>query len=155
LRVRPHQVTLVPERPDEITTEGGLDLVTHAPRIQRVANSLARGGIAVSVFLDPERDQLEALRELDNVIGFEINTDRYTRASGDAVQVELDKVRAMADAGAESGLSVYAGHGLTTANVGPVAAHPAIEELNIGHSIVSRAVLVGFTEAVREMLAAI
>jgi pyridoxine 5-phosphate synthase len=160
LRVRPHQVTLVPERPDEVTTEGGLDLVTQARRIRRVANSLQREGIEVSIFLDPEPDQLAALSDLENVGGFEINTDRYTRASGDGASAdqarrELDGIAAVADAGAEAGFSVYAGHGLTTANVGPIAAHEKIEELNIGHSIVSRAVLVGFREAVREMLEAI
>jgi pyridoxine 5-phosphate synthase len=155
LRLRPHQVTLVPERPDEVTTEGGLDLRTQARRIQRVTNSLVQGGISVSIFLDPEPEQLEALQALDNVAGFEINTDRYTRASGDQARRELDEIAAIADAGAAAGLAVYAGHGLTVANVGPVGAHPRIEELNIGHSIVSRAVMIGMGAAVREMIDAI
>ncbi|HVS61969.1 MAG TPA: pyridoxine 5'-phosphate synthase [Thermoanaerobaculia bacterium] len=155
LRVRPHQVTLVPERPDEVTTEGGLDLRTQARRIQRITTSLVQGGIAVSIFLDPEQEQLDALATLDNVAAFEINTDRYTKASGDDARRELDKISQIAAAGAAARLAIYAGHGLTTANVGPVAAHANIEELNIGHSIVSRAVLVGMSAAVREMLDAI
>ncbi|HVS66009.1 MAG TPA: pyridoxine 5'-phosphate synthase [Thermoanaerobaculia bacterium] len=155
LQVRPHQVTLVPERPDEITTEGGLDLLTQRRRIQRAASSLVQEEIAVSIFLDPEPDQLEALTAMENVGGFEINTDRYTKASGDDARRELDEIAAIADAGAAAGLAVYAGHGLTTGNVGPIAEHGVIEELNIGHSIVSRAVLVGFRQAVREILEAI
>jgi pyridoxine 5-phosphate synthase len=155
LRVRPHQVTLVPERPDEITTEGGLDLVTQSRRIQRVASSLAREGLSVSIFLDPEPEQLDALTALANVSGFEINTDRYTKASGETRAHELDQIATIAEAGAAAGLAIFAGHGLTTDNVGPIAAHAAIEELNIGHSIVSRAVLVGFLAAVREMIDAI
>jgi pyridoxine 5-phosphate synthase len=154
LAIRPHQVTLVPERPDEVTTEGGLDLVAHAVRIQAAASDLARAGIAVSLFVDPVPSQIEALARLRDVEGFEINTDAYTRPGAD-VQRELAAIARAARAGASAGLRVYAGHGLTTANVGPVAGIIEMEELNIGHSIVSRAVLVGMGEAVREMLAAI
>ncbi|REJ79944.1 MAG: pyridoxine 5'-phosphate synthase [Acidobacteria bacterium] len=152
-RHRPGQVTLVPERPDEITTEGGLDLVRHSRRVQRAANTLAESGIAVSIFLDPEEAQVDCAVQMENIAGIEINTDHYTRA--ERPEGELEEIRRAAARAAEAGISVYAGHGLTTTNVGAVAAVPQIEELNIGHSIVSRAVLVGFEAAVKEMLEAI
>jgi pyridoxine 5-phosphate synthase len=156
-RILPHQVTLVPERPDEVTTEGGLDLIAHGERVDRAARRLAEAGIAVSLFLDPDPHQLEALAELgafaaDAIVGFEINTDAYTRAPDDTER--LDAIEETAALGAADGLEVYAGHGLTTANVGRIAAVPAIEELNIGHWLVARAVIVGLDVAVREMVAA-
>jgi pyridoxine 5-phosphate synthase len=175
LRHRPDQVSLVAERPEEVTTEGGLDLGRHRGRVEEVAGRLAAAGIAVSLFLDPDPHQVEAAaaipREL--VAGFEINTDAYTRAAAEVaagdgrrqqaadrteaehtLAEELAQVRRAARLGAEAGLRVYAGHGLTAANVGPIAAIPEIEELNIGHALISRAVLVGLAEAVREMLRA-
>lgn len=152
-RVVPHQVTLVPERPDEITTEGGLDLLKHRKRVQRAANTLAQAGISVSIFVDPEADQIECITDMSNVDGLELNTDHYTRAVDRSH--ELEQIREATAKAAAANLHVYAGHGLTTENVAPIADVEAIEELNIGHSIVSRAVLVGFSEAVREMLAAI
>jgi len=190
LRHRPDQVSLVAERPEEITTEGGLDLGRHRGRVEEVADRLAAAGIAVSLFLDPDPHQVEAAAALPRelVAGFEINTDAYTRAAAvaaaagtpaghaatkaqqgrtgpprdrserteaeHALAEELAGVRRAARLGAEAGLHIYAGHGLTTANVGPIAAIPEIEELNIGHALVSRAVLVGLAEAVREMLRA-
>jgi pyridoxine 5-phosphate synthase len=156
LRHRPDQVSLVPERPEEVTTEGGLDLTRHRDRIEEAAGRLVGAGIAVSLFLDPDPRQVEAAAALprDLVGGFEINTDAYTRAEAGEAQAELEEVRRAAREGAAAGLHVYAGHGLTTANVGPVAAVPEIEVLNIGHALVSRAVLVGMAEAVREMLRA-
>jgi pyridoxine 5-phosphate synthase len=161
-RLHPHQVSLVPERPDEVTTEGGLDLTAHASRVEAAAVQLSAAGVAVSVFLDPETQQVEALTTLAHrgtetgarITGFEINTDAYTRAEGEARERELERVRRTAALGAERGFKVYAGHGLTTANVGPIAAIREIEELNIGHYLVSRAVIVGMDRAVREMLAA-
>jgi pyridoxine 5-phosphate synthase len=156
-RVRPDQVTLVPERAGEVTTVGGLDLGGGGlDRARAAAVELGAAGIAVSLFLDPDPRQIERLASLGTacVAGFEINTDAYTRASPTARQGELDGVRRAAALGAERGFRVYAGHGLTTTNVGAVAALPEIEELNIGHSIVSRAVLVGMEAAVREMLEA-
>ncbi len=152
LEHRPDQVTLVPERPEEVTTEGGLDLYSqHAP-VARAVDRLAAAGIDISIFVDPDPRQLARLAALvkGGVRGFEINTDRYTK--GEPGQIEL--VRRVAAEGAEAGLEVYAGHGLTTANVGAVSAVPEIEELNIGHALVGRAVIVGMTEAVKEMLAA-
>jgi len=161
LRIQPHQVTLVPERPEEVTTEGGLDLARHGARVGEVAERLAAAGIAVSVFVDPDPGQIALLPELAasrrlgrRVSGFELNTDAYTRADAAAVAGELVKLSLAAEAGRAAGLHLYAGHGLTTGNVGPVAALPGMEELNIGHFLVSRAVMVGMSEAVREMLTA-
>jgi pyridoxine 5-phosphate synthase len=156
LKLRPHQVSLVPERADEVTTEGGLDLVAHGERLREAALRLRDAGIAVSLFLDPHPTQLERLAEIGAgaVEGFEINTDAYTRSSGLDSELHLTGMRAAAEQGKAAGFRVYAGHGLTTANVGPVAALPGMEELNIGHWLVSRAVFVGLAEAVREMLAA-
>lgn len=153
---RTDQVTLVPERPGEITTEGGLDLIANRKRLSESARRLADSGILVSLFVDPNRRQLESLADWDlaSITGFEINTDHYTRARSDGREAELDRFNAAAEAGVEMGLKVYAGHGLTTSNVGPVAAHPAVEELNIGHWLISRATLVGISTAVEEMLAA-
>lgn len=161
-RLRPHQVSLVPERPDEVTTEGGLDLTTQTARVEAAAVRLTGAGVAVSLFVDPEVRQIDALTDLAHrgretggrVIGFEINTDAYTRATGGEQDAELARIREVSALGAERGLHVYAGHGLTTANVGPIAAVPEIEELNIGHWLVARSVMVGMGEAVREMLAA-
>jgi len=160
LRLRPHQVTLVPERPEEVTTEGGLNLIFYGRRIAEVAEVLAASGIAVSLFIDPDPRQLQALSSMPGggarwIEGFEINTDAFTRATDPAqVQDELNKIREMAEIGKEKGLRVYAGHGLRTNNVGPIAAISNIEELNIGHWIVTRSVMVGIEAAVREMLAA-
>lgn len=157
LRIKPDQVTLVPERPEEVTTEGGLNLLLYGRRITEVSERLAADGIAVSLFIDPDPDQLQALLRLSShgVTGFEINTDAYTRA-GDpsAVEGELRQIAEMVNQGTAAGLHAYAGHGLRTDNVGPIAALAGMEELNIGHFIVSRAVIAGMETAVKEMLAA-
>jgi pyridoxine 5-phosphate synthase len=156
-RLRPHQVTLVPERPEEVTTEGGLDLLAHTARVRDAAARLADAGVAVSVFVDPDPRQVEMLAELgeDAVTGFEINTDAWTRAVDEAAREPLLRaMRLVAEQGHAAGFRVYAGHGLTTANVGPVARLPHMEELNIGHFLIGRAILVGLAAAVREMLAA-
>jgi pyridoxine 5-phosphate synthase len=154
LRYGPDQVSLVPERPEEVTTEGGLDLLSSGERVVAVAKQLKAKGIVVSVFVDPEPRQIEHLLSTasDYVAGFEINTDSYSSAEGPAAEAELQKIAQVTAMGLDGGLRVFAGHGLNTANVGPVASIPGIEELNIGHSIVSRAVLVGMEQAVREML---
>jgi len=161
LEHRPDQVTLVPERPEEVTTEGGLDLRRQGPSVGVTARKLTREGIGVSVFLDPDPDQITLLAELRSDVGgevfhgFEINTDAYTRASSpEDSAAELETIRRTVERGVELGFAIYAGHGLTPANVGPIAAMEAIEELNIGHAIVSRAVLIGMRAAVEEMLAA-
>jgi pyridoxine 5-phosphate synthase len=154
-RLRPQQVTLVPERADEVTTEGGLDLVAHGARVRHAAERLAAAGIAVSLFVDPAPEQLARLADIGSAVnGFEINTDAYTRGGELDRELHVAGMRAAAEQGHDLGLHVYAGHGLTTANVGPVAALPYMEELNIGHFLVARAVVVGMGAAVREMLAA-
>ena len=158
LDLRPDQVTLVPERPEEVTTEGGLDLLNVGESSLQAARRLVAVGIDVSAFIDPEPAQIEWLvenaREL--IDGFEINTDRYATAreprDRDHELLEIQKAAAL---GSKRGLLVYAGHALTTDNVGPIARIEPIEELNIGHYLISRAVLVGIEQAVSEMLAAI
>jgi len=147
--LRPHQATLVPERREEITTEGGLDLSRPSPRLERSIGRLRDAGIRVSLFIDPEPASIAASRSLD-VAAVELHTGRYahTWRSGSAA---LDGLRRVAAEARAAGLAVHAGHGLTYRNVAPVAAIADIEELNIGHSVVSRAVLDGMTIAVREM----
>jgi len=155
-RLRPHQVTLVPERREEVTTEGGLDLPQRGTAVERAASTLTDAGISVSLFLDPDPHQVEAAAGMIQVIdGFEINTDRYTRAEAQEAASELARIVECARLGASAGLAVYAGHGLSTRNVSAVAAIPEIEELNIGHALISRAVFVGLDAAIRELLAAI
>jgi pyridoxine 5-phosphate synthase len=168
--VRPDQVTLVPERPDEVTTEGGLDLVHQRAQVEAAAERLAHAGIAVSAFVDPDEGQIELLSRLAGgdgtpapgspmaISGLELNTDAYSRAalsgSPEMVERELAKIRAAAALAVARGFHLYAGHGLTTANVGPVAALAGMEELNVGHALIARAVLAGIAAAVREMLQA-
>lgn len=150
-RLRPHQVTLVPERREEITTEGGLDVVREKDRIGAGVAHLNAAGIRTSLFITPERAAIEASRAV-GAAAVELHTGAYAHAPDDPA-----KLRALRDAagyGASIGLAVHAGHGLTTANVRPVAAIPEIEELNIGHWVVSRAIFVGLSESVRELRAA-
>ena len=153
-RVKPDQVTLVPERPDEVTTEGGLDLIARGDQVRRAAGRLVEAGIRVAVFVDPDLEQLAALADQDDITGFELNTDAYTRVAGAEADAEFTKIEAAAERGLAAGREAYAGHGLTVANVGRVAALAGVSELNIGHSIVSRAVLIGMPAAVAEMLEA-
>jgi pyridoxine 5-phosphate synthase len=148
LRLSPQQVTLVPERREEVTTEGGLAVVDR-PRIVRDSISRLRdAGIRTSLFIDPDSEAVRASREL-GVEAVELHTGEYSRASDRSTA--LDAIRDASRLGRELGLAVHAGHGLTVRNVGPVAAVSEIEELNIGHSIVSRAVFVGLEAAVREI----
>ncbi len=151
LHARPRQVTLVPERRRELTTEGGLDVLRGLARIRRAVARFAEAGIEVSLFIDPDLRQVSAARRTGAGI-VEIHTGAYANApAGKARGWELRKIVAAARAARRSGLAVAAGHGLTLGNVGPVAAIPELEELNIGHSIVSRSILVGLGRAVREM----
>lgn len=149
-RVRPYQVTFVPERREEITTEGGLDVSRDPLGLRAAIERLAATGIRTSLFIDPDRDAVTRSRDL-GAIAVELHTGRYAQSAGDPAP--LSALQAAAAHGHDLGLAVHAGHGLTVGNVGPVAAVPEIEELNIGHSIVSRAVFVGIAEAVREMRA--
>ena len=155
LRVRPDDACPVPERREEVTTEGGLDVVRHAPRVRGAVERLAGAGIRVSLFVDPDEAQLRATADA-GAAAVELHTGDYANARAPAaIAAELDRLRAAARTAAGLGLEVHAGHGLMVANVGPVAAIPEIVELNIGHSIVGRAILVGMAVAVREMKDAI
>ncbi len=151
VRLRPHQVTLVPEKREEVTTEGGLDLAADPARLADTLAALAGAAIRTSLFIDPDRAQVERAARL-GVAAVELHTGTYCEHPDDprhlaALQDAARHARAL-------GLAVHAGHGLTLANVGPVAAIPECEELNIGHSIVGQAVFVGLAEAVRRMRAA-
>ena len=152
-RVRPHDVCLVPEKRQEITTEGGLDVAGDAARIRAAVAQLAAGGIRVSLFIDPDPRQIEAAA-LAGAPVIEIHTGRYAEAeSADEQAHELKRVAAAVDAGLRAGLKVNAGHGLNYDNVAPIAALRGISELNIGHAIVSHAIFAGWDNAVREMKA--
>jgi len=151
LRLHPPQVTLVPERRQEITTEGGLDVRGDLRRVERAVQRLHDTGIRVSLFIDPTVESTRASREC-GADAVELHTGQYAHSGGSGATLEA--LTRSATLGAELGLSVHAGHGLTVANVAAVAAIPEIEELNIGHSIVSRAVFVGLPTAVREMRSA-
>ena len=151
-RVKPHQVTLVPEQPEELTTTGGLDVVRHRAALRIVVESVRRVGIRTSLFVDADIAQVQGAVDV-RADAIEINTGPYADAAEDARAEQLERVAGAAAAAAKQGLEVLAGHGLTYQNVGPIAAIPTIAELNIGHSIVARAVLVGMERAVREMLA--
>ncbi|MGB7211606.1 MAG: pyridoxine 5'-phosphate synthase [Gemmatimonadales bacterium] len=150
-RLRPFQATLVPERREEVTTEGGLDLARGGSALARACERLAAAGCRVSLFIDPTAAAIDAAHAL-GVPAVELHTGRYAAGwrSGSAA---LDELRHAAESARARGLAVHAGHGLTYENVTPVARIAAIEELNIGHSIVSRAVFTGLDEAVRRMAA--
>jgi pyridoxine 5-phosphate synthase len=153
--VRPDQATLVPERREEITTEGGLDVAGNLDRVRECCERLKEAGVEVSLFIDPDPRQIEAARQL-GVDAVELHTGRYADA-GNPAEVEVE-FEALATAGRftlEQDLLLHMGHGLTYRNVARIAAIEGVSELNIGHSIVSRAVLVGFERAVREMKALI
>ena len=151
--VKPHQVTLVPERRDELTTEGGLDVVLHAPNIEKTIAQLRDAGIEVSIFVDPDLEQVRHCQKL-RAAKIEINTGRYTDAWRKGTwSAELEKVAMVAKAARKIGLVVLAGHGLNYRNIDGIARIEEIEELNIGHSIVSRAAIVGLEAAVKEMIA--
>jgi pyridoxine 5-phosphate synthase len=159
--VRPNAVTFVPERADEVTTEGGLDVVAHEEVIRPAIQEILEAGVLVSVFIDPDQAQIEACHRL-KAQQIEICTARYaeltdpTRPSeSEQVDAELARISHCASRAGELGLRVAAGHGLTYRNVGAIAEIYPIEELNIGHNIVARAALVGMDRAVREMIAKI
>jgi pyridoxine 5-phosphate synthase len=154
LTLKPDDACLVPERREELTTEGGLDVVTHGKPLKDVVSRLREAGIRVSLFVDPDLKQLEASREL-GADGVEIHTGAYSNASGPRVEQELEAVRQASAAAAGLGLEVHGGHGLNAGNVTPIAAIEEIVELNIGHSIVARSIMVGMVQAVTEMKALI
>jgi len=149
-RLRPYQATIVPERREEITTEGGLDLRRPNPRLRETIRRLDEAGTRVSLFIDPDAAALDAAKDL-GVPAVELHTGRYAHTWRES-DAALDELRRAARHAADMGLFVHAGHGLTYRNVIAVAAIPEIEELNIGHSVVSRAVMAGMRTAVEEML---
>jgi pyridoxine 5-phosphate synthase len=150
---KPDHATLVPERREELTTEGGLDVLLNQTLVRKTVVDLREAGVAVSIFVDPDYDQIRAIAKLE-VRTIEINTAKYSDARRDEQAiVEADKVAQAARAAAKLGIRVLAGHGLTYRNVRRIVQIPEIEELNIGHSIVARAALVGLERAVREMKA--
>ncbi len=150
---RPHQVTLVPERREEVTTEGGLDCARQRDRLREVLGRLRGAGIRTSLFVTPDPASMDAALALapDAV---ELHTGRWSHEHRDGAAA-LAEIAAAARKALAAGVAVHAGHGLTCDNVGPVAAIGGVEELNIGHHIVSRAVMIGMREAVREMRARI
>jgi pyridoxine 5-phosphate synthase len=150
--LRPLQATLVPEKREEVTTEGGLDLRNPENRatLAVAVSRLGDAGIRASLFIDPDLESIRWSREL-GAEAVELHTGEYANARGEDKGAELSRLAEMAREGRSMGLAVHAGHGLTYENVIPVAAIPEIEELNIGHSIISRAVFVGIERAVREM----
>ncbi len=152
LQLRPDQVTLVPEKPQELTTEGGLDVVAHSAAVKDFTRQMHGAGIRVSIFLDAEVEQVRAAgaAAADAV---EINTGRYADAAADAADAALARIAEAAAAAGQDHLEVLAGHGLNYSNVVFLNAIPEIVELNIGHSIVARAALVGMDRAVRDMIA--
>ena len=148
---RPHQATLVPESRQEVTTEGGLEVVGQRPKVADAVKRLHDAGIVVSLFLDADERQIDAARDV-GCDAVELHTGQYSLAAhGQPQQAELEKLVRGGARVVECGLTLHAGHGLTYRNVGPVARIPRMCELNIGHSIVARALMVGFQQAVREM----
>ena len=150
-RLKPHQVTLVPEHPNELTTTGGLDVVRQARALKTAVARLQAAGMTVCLFVDATSAQVKKAAAV-GATAVEINTGPYADASDDARSVELQRVVRASKAAAREGLDVLAGHGLTYRNVTPIVEIDQISELNIGHSIVARAVLVGMERAVAEMV---
>jgi pyridoxine 5-phosphate synthase len=151
LKAQPDEATLVPEKREELTTEGGLDVVSNWGAVSSAVERLKAGGIHVSLFIDPAAEQVEAAHKL-RADAIEFQTASYSEAKGaPAIARELEKLRTATAHALALGLHVHMGHGLNYWNVQPVVRIAGVEELNIGHSIVSRAVLVGMERAVREM----
>ena len=150
LRIQPDMVTLVPERREEVTTEGGLDIAGQLPALTVQVQQLQKSGIPVSLFVDPDAEQLQACRS-SGARWVELHTGRYADADWSRQPQELARLTEGTTIARQLGLRVNAGHGLTYQNVEPVAAIPGMEELNIGHTIVARAVAVGLQQAVRDM----
>jgi pyridoxine 5-phosphate synthase len=150
-RLRPREVTLVPERREEVTTEGGLNVAAGAKTLKPALARLREAGIRTSLFIDPDPESITLSRDV-GADAIELHTGTYAQSPGKGAALEA--LRTGARLAASLGLAVHAGHGLTTANVGPVAAIPEVEELNIGHHVISRAIFVGLDAAVRELRAA-
>lgn len=151
--VRPHSSCLVPEKRQELTTEGGLDVAGQRDKVRAAVAKLHEAGIVVSCFIDPVTEQLDAAKEVgaDYV---ELHTGTYSNATGEARRQELERLKAAAEHAHKIGLSVNAGHGIDYENIAGVLEIPHLSELNIGHSIIGRAIMVGMERAVGEMLEA-
>ena len=150
IEVKPDQATLVPERREEVTTEGGLDILCDTPRVAEAVKRLQAHGIFVSLFLDPEEDQIRAAAGL-GVEAVELHTGQYALERGEKRKHQLQRLQQASSLIRQLGMQLHAGHGLDYQNVQAVAAIAEMHELNIGHSIVSRSVMVGMREAVSEM----
>jgi len=153
-RIKPDQATLVPEKREEITTEGGLDVLSQKDSLGKTVGRLKKAGVIVSLFIDPDPEQIRASAQV-GADAVELHTGEYANAGGEKLSEELAKLKDGVKLAKGLNLAVHAGHGLTYQNVCKVAAIKEIEELNIGHTIISRAVLVGLDKAVREMQALI
>ncbi len=153
LGVKPDEATLVPEKRQELTTEGGLDVAANATAVRAATDKLKAAGIQVSLFIDANIEQVDMAKAV-GADAVEFHTGTYADAKGEAQATALADLRTAAHHAVNAGLHVHMGHGLNYHNVGPVVRIPGVEELNIGHSIVSRAVLVGLERAVRDMKAA-
>ncbi|MBU1326172.1 MAG: pyridoxine 5'-phosphate synthase [Alphaproteobacteria bacterium] len=153
LRHRPHAACLVPERREEVTTEGGLAVAGHEARIAPVVRSLVEAGIRASLFIEPSPAQVEAAHSVGAQV-VELHTGRYCHLSGDDRQVELQRLQAAATRAAELGLEVHAGHGLDYVTAADMLAIPEVRELNIGHFLIGEAVFVGLADAIGRMRAA-
>jgi len=149
-KVKPHDVCLVPEKREEVTTEGGLDVVGHFAVVKAAIRQLQGSGIRVSLFIDPEEKQIQAAKDAGATV-VELHTGRYADLSGSEQTTELERIREAAQFGKSIGLRVNAGHGLYEGNVMPVAAIAELSELNIGHAIVAEAIFKGWQKAITDM----
>jgi pyridoxine 5-phosphate synthase len=153
LKVRPEEACLVPERRQELTTEGGLDAAGQRKRLRPTVRALAAAGVKVSLFVEPRREQLEAAAELE-VPYVELHTGTFCDAGGATAKREIERLIEGASIAHGLGLKVNAGHGINLQNIAAILHMPYLDTLNIGHSIIARAIFVGLEEAVREMLRA-
>lgn len=153
LRHRPHAACIVPEKREEVTTEGGLDAAGQIDRFGPLVDALGANGTRVSLFIEPAAEQVDAARRLGAPV-VELHTGRYAETTGEARAAELRRLADAAALAAKNGIEVHAGHGLTYDNVAPVAAIPQVVELNIGHFLMGEAMFVGLADSVRRMRAA-
>ena len=149
-QVKPDDVCLVPEKREEVTTEGGLDVIGHFASVKAATTQLKNAGIRVSLFIDPEEKQIQAAKDVGATV-VELHTGRYADLDGDAQVQELERIRKAAQFGVNIGLRVNAGHGLHEGNVLPIAAIAELSELNIGHAIVAEALFKGWQKAIMDM----
>ena len=149
-QVKPHDVCLVPEKREEVTTEGGLDILGHYDAVKHATKQLQEAGIRVSLFIDPDVKQIAAAKEVGATV-IELHTGRYADVTGEEQKKELERIQKAAEYGVSIGLRVNAGHGLHEGNVMPIAAISNLSELNIGHAIVAEALFKGWQKAILDM----